>query len=172
MKVNIDGRGVLPGIGLLPVRGKELSKEAILRLLNFNARIYDANTGALITGPEFFKVKPAPAPVIKKSEPEVVVKKEPQPYLVPPAETVDTSKVEYVAPKVDVIPEEIETPVEEEIPYEIGIDVAPTEDVVVEPAAEETVETEETVEDAPVEETAAPQQNNNGYRPRNKKKHR
>lgn len=181
MKVNIDGRGVLPGIGLLPVRGKELSKEAILRLLNFNARIYDANTGALITGPEFFKAKPAPAPVIKKSEPEVVVKKEPQPYLVPPAETVDTSKVEYVAPKVDVIPdktddvipEEIETPAEEEIPYEIGIDVAPAEDVVVEPDAEETVETEEAAEDAPVEETTtAPQQNNNGYRPRNKKKHR
>ena len=171
MKVNLDGRGVLPGIGLLPIRGKELSKDEILRLLNFNVRIYDANTGAIITGPEFFNVKPpAPAPVAKKPEP---IKEVEVPMTVteekiaepdePLPEIQETEPVPYVEPEIEVIPEE-------EIPMEIHIDAAPAEDVVVETPIE-AVE-EDAVEEAPVED-AAPQQNNN-YRPYNgkKKKHR
>ena len=161
MRVNIEGFGTLPGIGLLPVRNVDVSETNILRFISFGKRVYDASNGMLITAAYLEKLKKAsakPAPVVKKSEPEVVVKKEPQPYLVPPAETVDTSKVEYVAPKVDVIPdktgdvipEEIETPAEEEIPYEIGVDVAPAEDVVVESDAEETA-TDEVVPSEPAE---------------------
>ena len=151
MRVNIEGFGTLPGIGLLPVRNVEVSETNILRFISFGKRVYDASNGMLITAAYLEKLKKAsakPAPVVNKSEPEVVVKKEPQPYLVPPAETVDTSKVEYVAPKVDVIPdktgdvipEEFETAGEEEVPYAIGIDVAPA-------AADTADEAEETVID-------------------------
>ena len=162
MRVNIEGFGTLPGIGLLPVRNVDVSETNILRFISFGKRVYDASNGMLITAAYLEKLKKAsakPAPVVKKSEPEVVVKKEPQPYLVPPAETVDTSKVEYVAPKVDVIPdktgdvipEELEASAEEEIPYEIGIDVAPAADETAdEVEAEETV-TDEVVPSDPAE---------------------
>lgn len=51
MKVNITGRGIIPGIGTIPpVYRREMSESAILKLLNFsNFRVYESSTGALIT---------------------------------------------------------------------------------------------------------------------------
>lgn len=51
MKVNINGRGIIPGIGTVPpVFGKDLSEGEIRRLLNFpNLKVYDAASGSLIT---------------------------------------------------------------------------------------------------------------------------
>lgn len=51
MKVNITGRGVIPGLATIPpVYGKDLSEAEITRILNFpNLRVYAASSGAIIT---------------------------------------------------------------------------------------------------------------------------
>ena len=43
MKVNISGRGRVPGIGTLaPIRGYDASKELVLRLLNYKQfKVFD-----------------------------------------------------------------------------------------------------------------------------------
>lgn len=49
MKVNISGKGVIPGLNTLaPVYNVDLDKQQILRLLNFrNFRVYGVGTGLL-----------------------------------------------------------------------------------------------------------------------------
>ena len=51
MKVNINGRGIIPGIGTIPpVYNREMSENEILRLLNFQQfKVYSAASGILIT---------------------------------------------------------------------------------------------------------------------------
>lgn len=51
MKVNISGRGVIPGIGTIPpIYGRDMSEKEVRRLLNFDSfRLYESNTGLLIT---------------------------------------------------------------------------------------------------------------------------
>ena len=49
MKVNITGRGIIPGLGVIPpIYNKEMSIPAISRLLNFpNFSVFDATTERL-----------------------------------------------------------------------------------------------------------------------------
>lgn len=51
MKVNITGKGIIPGLGTLaPVYHHEMTEREVLRLLNFhNIYVYKSDTGALIT---------------------------------------------------------------------------------------------------------------------------
>ena len=51
MKVNINGRGIIPGIGTIPpVYNREMSENEILRLLNFQQfKVYSSASGVLIT---------------------------------------------------------------------------------------------------------------------------
>ena len=51
MKVNINGRGIIPGVGTIPpVYNREMSENEILRLLNFQQfKVYSAASGILIT---------------------------------------------------------------------------------------------------------------------------
>ena len=51
MKVNITGRGIIPGLGVIPpIYNKEMSIPAISRLLNFpNFSVFDATTGIRFT---------------------------------------------------------------------------------------------------------------------------
>lgn len=51
MKVNIGGKGSIPGLGVLaPAYGVEMDKVGVRRLLNFNTfRVYQSSTGLLIT---------------------------------------------------------------------------------------------------------------------------
>ena len=51
MKVNITGKGFIPGINsIAPVYNRELDESQVRRLLNFNnLRVFDSITGKLIT---------------------------------------------------------------------------------------------------------------------------
>ena len=101
MKVNISGRGVIPGLNsLAPVRGVELSEVEVRRIINYRQfSVYDATTGKFISQDnvgDLFK------PVVKTVTPKPVEKKVEVPK-------VEEPKVEYAEPKIEVI----ETPIEE-----------------------------------------------------------
>ena len=51
MKVNITGKGPIPGMNsIAPIYNRELDESQIRRLLNFNnIRVFDSSTGSLIT---------------------------------------------------------------------------------------------------------------------------
>lgn len=138
MKVNIIGKfpgQTLNGVGILPQRGVDLSEAEVMRLLNFsNIRVFDAASGGLLTKASFAaKKKPAPTVIPKKDVPS-------EPVPAPVIEPVEMKS--YFTPEV-AVEEEAPAVVVEEAPVEIGVDLAPNEDVVV----EDTVETA-----APVEE--------------------
>ena len=125
MKVNVIGRGAVSGVGILPVRGIELTEMQIRRILNFkNVRVFNADTGALITVASLNAKKNQPVkkpvkPAAPQPKPVPVVKPEP-----------------YVEPVVEVVPEPVAEPVIEET-------TAPVEEVV----TTETPEEIETVEE-------------------------
>lgn len=138
MKVNILGKGVIPGIGTLaPKYDVELSETEIRRLVNFDRlRIGDTVTGLLITKKnvnDFFKkpeevtrlttpievpkkVEPkkvikAPEPVIEKIVPEVTVETSPDLKIETPDVVVEvTSTSEKIGNVVEVEQEPYETP--------------------------------------------------------------
>ena len=158
MKVNVNGRGFINGIGLLPVKGIDLDENSIRRLFNFqNARVYLAATGEILTPAYFDRQKAEKQNAVKKTavavpkasipvEPVEAPKFESKPmtqYLVEP-ETVKEPE-----PEVTVEPEEIvEVKTEEEIPTF-------TETVESEPITEpveEVVETTVEADETPVEE--------------------
>lgn len=63
MKINISGKGMIPGMGVLPpVYNVEKSETDVRRLINFrNIRVYCSENGLLITKKNvdsFFEVKP------------------------------------------------------------------------------------------------------------------
>ena len=123
MKVNISGRGVVPGMGVLaPVYGVEMSKDSILRFLNFqNFKLFEASSGALITRSnleEFFKPKPA-KPAKKTTTRKTVAKKKEEPK--------------------KVVEEPKQEPVEEK-PVLVGVDLAQNNDVVVDATEKEVAE--------------------------------
>lgn len=126
MKVNILGKGLIPGVKkLAPVRGVDLSEKEILKLLTFRYfKLYDAETGVNITNTNvssFFK------PVEKHVEekPIVVEKK------------VEEKVVEPVVEKIEVVEEPF---TEKEIAEEIQKETAPTFLTVTEiPSVEEEI---------------------------------
>lgn len=142
MKVNVIGKfpgQTVNGIGVLPMRGVELTEAEVMRLLNFsNIRVFDAENGGLLTKGSFTaKKKPAPkpaaapAPIVEQKAPDLPAVEEPVfevPTYVPPEATIE-EKVEE--PVVE------ETPVVEEVVEEAA------------PAVEETVTEEKPVEEKP-----------------------
>ena len=147
MKVNISGRGQIPGLGrLAPVRGVELSEMDIRRLINFHQfKVYDASTGKLIMKnniDEIFKptvvakpsiniAKPAETPKVEVTIVEPEIKEEPTVEVKPSFLSVAEIKPE-TAPEVenkiteiatesvveDVVAEEVVDVVEEEVKEE------------------------------------------------------
>lgn len=169
MKVNITGRGIIPGLGVIPpIYNKEMSIPAISRLLNFpNFSVFDATTGIRFT----------------KKNIKTIAMNTQKPYAgvdVDPPKTPD--KQTKVTPVVEKTTEP-EPPVIEEVPVveseevtvvsepEETTDVASDEEVVEEDVdiADEAEETET------VDEKSAQQQTSNGYnnynRKKNKKRH-
>jgi len=162
MKVDITGRGVIPGIGTLaPKYDVELNESQIRRLLNFSQfRLSDRKTNLLITKKNvdnFFKKPlitelptPKPVSVPKKKETYVtpVITVEPTPVI------EEETTIELQEIPSDPLPEEItEVPTVEVISYtseRIGNVVEaspePEEEVtdLVEPEVEESVTTTET----------------------------
>lgn len=182
MKVNIDGKGRIPGVDrVAPVYNIDLSRDQISRLLNFkNFRVFGVGTGLITRGnlDAAFEASLAETKkAVEEAKPVVEVKKE-EPKKAPkakkeevkPAPVVEEPKVEEpilvsvdLAQKEDVAVEEtVEAvaPIVEEVTEEASVDLdAPADEV------EEVVEVaEEPTETAVTEEKE--------FRPRNKKKNK
>jgi hypothetical protein len=167
MKVNILGKGLIPGVKrLAPVRGVDLSEKEILKLLTFRYfKLYDAETGVNITNTNvssFFK------PVEKHVEEKPIVVKE----------KVEEKVVEPVVEKIEVVEEPF---TEKEIADEIQKEATPTFLTVTEiPSVEEEIadvidaeiESESTdVETEDVKETTTENTVSRPYYNRKKKRH-
>ena len=161
MRVNISGRGVIPGLNVIaPVRNVELGENAIKRLINFHQfQVYDAATGRFINKhnvDEFFKPVKKVQPV-KKVEP-------PKPTATPPV--VEEKKVEEPTP----IAEEEVKPM---ITF-LNTTEKEVEEVAEETVQEEVVEKEEyvtpeiyvTPEHVDVEETSEEEENKSEDKPK------
>ena len=156
MKVNISGRGQIPGLGrLAPVRGVELSEMDIRRLINFHQfKVYNASTGKLIMKnniDEIFKptvvakpsiniAKPVETPKVEVTIVEPEIKEEPIVEVKPSFLSVTEIKTE-TAPEVEKQITEIAT---ESVVEEVVEDVVAEEvvDVVEEEVKEEEVKSD------------------------------
>lgn len=142
MKVNILGKGLIPGVKrLAPVRGVDLSEKEILKLLTFRYfKLYDAETGVNITNANvssFFK------PVEKHVEEKPIVVEEKAEEKI--KEKVAEKVAEQVVEKIEVVEEPF---VEEEIADEIQKEAVPTFLTVTEiPSVEEESKVEEEIAD-------------------------
>lgn len=173
MKVNITGRGIIPGLGVIPpIYNKEMSIPAISRLLNFpNFSVFDAATGIRFTKKNIKNVAmntqspyagvdvDPPKTPNKQTRVTPVVEKAPEP---PVIEEEPTDEVE----EVTVVSEPEETHVVEET-----TNVVPDKEV-----TEEVVDTTDEVEETEtVDEESSQQQSSNTYnnynRKKNKKRH-
>ena len=173
MKVNITGRGIIPGLGVIPpIYNKEMSIPAISRLLNFpNFSVFDAATGIRFTKKNIKNVAmnaqspytgvdvDPPKTPDKQTKVTPVVEKAPEPPVIEEAPTGEAEEVTAVS-------EPEETPVVEET-----TNVVPDEEV-----TEEVVDTTDEVEEAEtVDEEPSQQQSSNTYnnynRKKNKKRH-
>lgn len=118
MKVNVYGRGVIPGVGLLPVYNIEMNDQQILRTLNFrDVRVFNAATGIIITRQgllEKMAEPKKPVPVVAKPVVKETPVVQPEPVKVEPV-VVETPVVEPVIEEAPVVEEtSIETAVVEE----------------------------------------------------------
>ena len=174
MKVNITGRGIIPGLGVIPpIYNKEMSIPAISRLLNFpNFSVFDAATGIRFTKKNIKNVAmnaqspytgvdvDPPKTPNKQTKVTPVVEKAPEPPVIEEEPVVE-------AEEVTVVSEPEETPVTEET-----TNVVPDKEV-----TEEVVDTTDEVEETEtVDEEPSQQQTSNGYnnynnRKKNKKRH-
>lgn len=173
MKVNITGRGIIPGLGVIPpIYNKEMSIPAISRLLNFpNFSVFDATTGIRFTKKNIKNVAmnaqspytgvdvDPPKTPNKQTRVTPVVEKAPEPPVIEEAPTGEAEEVTAVS-------EPEETPVIEET-----TNVVPDEEV-----TEEVVDTTDEVEETEtVDEEPSHQQSSNTYnnynRKKNKKRH-
>ena len=173
MKVNITGRGIIPGLGVIPpIYNKEMSIPAISRLLNFpNFSVFDATTGIRFTKKNIKNVAmnaqspytgvdvDPPKTPNKQTKVTPAVEKAPESPAIEEAPTDESEEVTDVS-------EPGETHVVEETP-----DVVPDEEV-----TEEVVDTADEVEETEtVDEEPSQQQSSNTYnnynRKKNKKRH-
>jgi len=160
MKVNIHGKGIIPGIGAIPpVLNQEMSEKEIVRLLNFsNFKLYDSNTKALITKKNYRNIISNNMTTNVVEEPESILTSD------------DDNGVDMLQPNTPPIV--IENVVEETAPVvEENVDEQTTEDTS-EEVVEETVDeaTEDNGDDTDeVTPEDKPKYNNNHHR--NKKKH-
>ena len=173
MKVNITGRGIIPGLGVIPpIYNKEMSIPAISRLLNFpNFSVFDATTGIRFTKKNIKNVAmntqspytgvdvDPPKTPNKQTRVTPVVEKAPESPVIEEEPVVEAEEVTAVS-------EPEETPVIEET-----TDVASDEEV-----TEEVVDTTDEVEETEtVDEEPSQQQSSNTYnnynRKKNKKRH-
>lgn len=181
MRVNIGGRGSIPGLGVLaPAYGIEMDKASVRRMFNFKQfRVYQTSTGLIITPSNIDAMFASNNTVAVTVKP--VAKNEPKPVAPVVKETPVAEVVEESAPVVEeTVYEAIEVPVDEVATLVSESNDDTTEEAVEE--AEEIVETNEPVEfvdevedeveneEAPTANTTA--ENNNQFRPNNKKKRR
>lgn len=141
MKVNITGRGIIPGINsLAPRYGVELSEKEIARLINYQQfKVFSSETGLIITKRNINDVFKPVKPVQKKEEievPKVVTEQ----IIEKPAEPVVVEIKEPEFETSEIIEEEKPSPVFLEV-TELSNETEVTEDG-------EIVEEEETTEES------------------------
>lgn len=166
MKVNISGRGRVPGIGTLaPVRGYDASKEFVLRLLNYKQfKVFDAASGGLITKTNVDKLfaPKVEAPAVdttKKTakKEEVVETPKSEPIEVSPEVTEEEVAQSFIE-DVDTVSDQLPTAEElkeeyhpnvtvTEVPDEIGIELAQNLDTVINADVKVPVEEEAHVDE-------------------------
>lgn len=186
MKVNITGRGIIPGLGTIPpIYGKDLSEVEINRILNFpNLRVYAASSGVIITKnnvKNFFHL--SVEDIIKKAEKLGISTQVEE--TIPPVEneqvqvtTSNPNKIDYSAYKGEYDHPSEDSSVEElnEILEVEGSINEETSNGAAEEGTSEDDETEPEVEDGLVEETSTEtdqnryNNNNNQNRYNGKKK--
>ena len=129
MKVNVNGRGVIPGVGVLaPQRGIDLTQQQVRRILNYRQfTVSVAETGKLITKTNIATVFDTdPIEKFKKEYEEKTTKVAPAVKVVveKPVEEKkeEVVKEEYVAPVIEIIDDSftVEKPVEERHAQIIG----------------------------------------------------
>lgn len=113
MKVNISGKGVIPGVGsLAPVSNVELTEKEIRRILSFKFNVYSSASGKRISVENIasiIKESATPtAPVVDKTVKKQKAEKK-ETYVAPVVEPV----VDMVTPIEDKAVETIVTPIEE-----------------------------------------------------------
>ena len=176
MRVNIGGRGSIPGLGVLaPAYGVEMDKSSVRRMFNFKQfRVYQTSTGLLITPSNIDAMFASNNTVAVTVKP--AAKNEPKQVAPVVKETPVAEVVEESAPVVEEVPETIEVPVDE-----VATLVSESNNDDTTEEAEEIVETNEPVEfveesEDEVENEEVPTntttENNNQFRPNNKKKKR
>ena len=160
MKINIVGKGIIPGMGVLPpVYNIEKSETDVRRLTNFrNIRVYCSENGLLITKKNvdsFFKTKIDTTTNVVK--PKTVDGVERKVLIEQQQQKVSTVEVEDVVTTTDDVIVEEETPTpEEEVVEEI------------ESVIEETIKEDEESEEVVEEETKQPQTYSSKKKNRNK----
>ena len=168
MKINIVGKGIIPGMGVLPpVYNIEKSETDVRRLTNFrNIRVYCSENGLLITKKNvdsFFKVKPNTTTKTDAVKPKTVdgIKRN---VLIEQEQQKEETPVVIEETPIETIVEETITTEEEDV---VGIDEI--ESVIEETVEEEVVMTEEIAEEDVVEEeTKTPQTYSSKKKNRNK----
>ena len=144
MKINVTGRGRVPGINALaPVYNREADIPLIKRILAYRVfRVFDCESGLQITTKnlcEFDHKDPIPTPVVTKIETPVVETK----TIVPEPVVYDTTPE----------PTEEETPMVEEVSNdEVIVDQSVTDDDIVVAVSDEVV-VESTTDDTETTET-------------------
>lgn len=180
MKVNISGKGIVPGLNrLAPVYNCDLSKSAVLRLLNFpKFHVYETATGAYISrsnidavfakasAPSQLNIN-APLPKKQTNTTKPVEKKDVPVEVVEPV--TQNEKPEVTPYLAEPVEEEKVTPVVEEALPEITDEVVTEEQVAdVEETVDESVD--ESTEESDVEETS--EEPTKAYYNTNKKKNK
>lgn len=113
MKVNISGKGVIPGVGsLAPVSNVELTEKEIRRILSFKFNVYSSASGKRISVENIASIIKESAtpttPVVDKTAKKQKVEKK-ETYVAPVVEPV----VDMVTPIEDEAVETIVKPIEE-----------------------------------------------------------
>ena len=170
MKVNITGKGIIPGINTIPpAYNIELDETQIRRLLNFNnIRVYEATSGCLITKKNIKTVLTASSSVVDTSlnaNNDTDVKVEDKP--------VESNKVVDVEYTSDV---EVSTDTTDDIEEKSDEHM---EDIVIE-STDELVDEVDTVAETSVDaeekdtytETAVPSYHSNNTKKNKNKKYR
>lgn len=159
MKVNISGRGMIPGVGkLAPVYNHELDEKAIRRLLNFPAfRLHDSISGKLLTKNNVGDIITSHVFVDDVAKKAVTV-----------VEPVIEVPVEPIPTVVETPVVAVEEPVVEDVVVETATEPINDDEEVVDAVVEETDETEETPDDDTASESTTDQPHPN-YKKKNKK---
>lgn len=166
MKVNITGRGFIPGINsIAPAYNVDIDITAVKRILNFKQfRVFDSETGIIITKKNVDAFKAERKPVEKKVEKKS--KKSDKRSTAEEKTVTEIIEAAPVAAEYNVSDTVDETAVDETVQDEAIVSNDETIEEVVETAEPVVDEAEET---NVVEETAEVPNNNNAYHNNNKK---